>query len=154
LVNTYIPNSGRKLVDLDYRKKWDQDFLSYIKKLDSKKPVIWCGDLNVSHQEIDLKNPESNKNKTAGFSDAEREGFSKVLEAGFVDSFRHLYPQEKGAWTFWTYMGNAREKDIGWRLDYFVISASILPYLTECYRRKDVMGSDHCPLVLHIKTPN
>jgi exodeoxyribonuclease-3 len=140
---------------IDYRKKWDADFLDYLKKLNEKKPVIWCGDLNVAHKEIDLKNPASNvslllysiivtlqKNKTAGFSDTERENFTKVLEAGFIDSFRHLYPKEEGAYTFWSYMKNARGGNIGWRLDYFVISKAILDKLGDTYRRPNVMGSE------------
>jgi len=149
LVNTYIPNAGRGLVDLDYRKKWDKDFLEYLKKLDAKKTVIWCGDLNVAHNEIDLKNPKQNKNKSAGFSDEEREGFSKVLASGFVDTFRHLYPTE-AAYTFWAYRNNARAQNIGWRLDYFVISKAALDKLGDSFRRPDIMGSDHCPIVLHI----
>jgi len=150
IVNTYIPNAGAKLKDLDYRQKWDKDFLDYLKKLQATKPVIWCGDLNVAHNEIDLKNPATNKNKTAGFSDQERSGFSKVLETGFVDTFRHLYPKEQ-QFTFWSYKRNARAQNIGWRLDYFVISKTILSGLSDSFRRPDVMGSDHCPIVLHIK---
>jgi len=151
LVNTYIPNAGQKLKDLDYRKTWDVVFLAYLKNLDAKKPVIWCGDLNVAHQAMDLKNPKQNANKNAGFSDDERNGFSNVLKAGFVDTYRHLHPKEEGAFTFWSFMKNARGKDIGWRLDYFVISQRILEKLGDSFRRPFVMGSDHCPIVLHIE---
>lgn len=153
LVNTYIPNSGRGLKDLDYRMKWDAEFTSYLRKLDTVKPVIWCGDLNVAHLEIDLKNPKQNKNKSAGFSDQERENFTKVLKYEFVDAFRHLYPTEEGAYTFWSYAKNARAQNIGWRLDYFVMSQRIVENLGDVYRRPYVMGSDHCPLVLHISQP-
>eukprot|EP01119_Soliformovum_irregulare_P001652 TRINITY_DN11384_c0_g1_i1.p1 TRINITY_DN11384_c0_g1~~TRINITY_DN11384_c0_g1_i1.p1 ORF type:complete len:358 (+),score=105.55 TRINITY_DN11384_c0_g1_i1:15-1088(+) len=150
LVNTYIPNSGSKLKELEYRKKWDPKFLEYLQKLDKIKPVIWCGDLNVAHEEIDLKNPKPNKNKTPGFADAEREGFSNVLKAGFVDSYRHLYPTEVDCYTFWTYKYNSRAKNTGWRLDYFVIPQRMVPNLSDVYRRPHIMGSDHCPLVLHV----
>ncbi|KAG8197349.1 hypothetical protein JTE90_013476 [Oedothorax gibbosus] len=151
LVNTYVPNSGRGLVRLDYRKTWDKDFRDYLKKLDKKKPVVLCGDLNVAHEEIDIANPKSNK-KNAGFTQEERDGFSALLEEGFIDTFRHLYPDEKGAYTFWTYMMNCRAKNVGWRLDYFVISERFKDHLCDSLIRKDVMGSDHCPvgLLLHI----
>ncbi|XP_014780504.1 exodeoxyribonuclease [Octopus bimaculoides] len=148
VVTTYIPNAGKKLVRLDYRiKEWDVDFLDYLVKLDGKKPVILCGDLNVSHLEIDLKNPKNNK-KTAGFTQEERDGFSKMLDKGFVDSFRHLYPKKTDVFTFWTYMMNARAKNVGWRLDYFVISKRLVDNLTDTLIHKDEMGSDHCPIVL------
>jgi len=150
LVNTYIPNSGRGLKDLDYRMKWDADFTEFLKKLDKEKPVIWTGDLNVAHLEIDLTNPKQNRNKSAGFSDKERENFGKVLDSGFVDSFRHLYPKEEGAYTFWSYNRNARGQNIGWRLDYFVISKRLVEHLGDCYRRPHVLGSDHCPLAINI----
>jgi len=149
LVNSYIPNSGKKLVDLDYRKKWDKDFLAYLKGLDEKKPVIWCGDLNVAHNEIDLTNFKAAKNKLAGFSDAEREGFSTVLKEGFVDTFRHFHPTEKDCYTFWSFLRNARSKNIGWRLDYFVVSKRSLDKISCHYRRPAVLGSDHCPIAIH-----
>jgi len=148
-VNSYIPNSGKGLKDLDYRKKWDVDFLNFLKSLDSKKAVIWCGDLNVAHLEIDLKNPKTNKNKTAGFTDTERDGFSNVLKSGFVDSFRHFQPTEPNAFTFWSYMRGARAKDIGWRLDYFVVSKKIIEKISTSFRRQFVMGSDHCPIIIY-----
>jgi exodeoxyribonuclease III len=148
LVTTYTPNASRGLVNLDYRvKKWDVDFLKYLKKLEEKKPVIWCGDLNVAHQEIDLKNPKSNK-KNAGFTPEERESFTKILSNGFVDVFRHFYPKEEGAYTFWSYLGGARGKDVGWRLDYYIVSESLLPSIKATAIRKHVMGSDHAPIVL------
>lgn len=148
LVTAYIPNAGKKLVRLDYRsKEWDVDFLEYLKKLDAKKPVILCGDLNVAHKEIDLKNPKTNK-KNAGFTTEERDGFTKILDSGFVDSFRYLYPEKEGAYTFWTYMMNARAKDVGWRLDYFVIAEKLTSKLCDSLIHKTEMGSDHCPVVL------
>jgi len=145
-VTVYTPNSGRKLVRLEYRMKWDAAFRDYIKGLDEKKPVILCGDLNVAHKEIDLQNPKSNK-KNAGFTQEERDSFSALLEAGFVDTYRELYPEQLKAYSFWTYMMNARAKDVGWRLDYFVISERLKSSLCDSAIRKHVMGSDHCPVV-------
>jgi len=151
LVSSYVPNSGRGLVNLDYRVNvWDVDFLAYLKALEQKKPVVWCGDLNVAHLEIDLKNPKTNK-KTAGFTPQERESFSKILASGFVDTFRHLYPTVEGAYTFWSYMGGARGKDVGWRLDYFIVSQNFMPAIVDHVIRKTVQGSDHCPILLLIK---
>jgi len=162
LVNTYVPNSGRGLVDLEYRTKWDNDFSAYLKSLDQHKPVILCGDLNVilyiiltwqvAHNEIDIKNAKQNRNKTAGFTDIEREAFTKLLQAGFIDTFRHLNPTKQDAYTFWSYLGNARAKNIGWRLDYFVISQRLAPLLANSYMRTQVGGSDHCPIVLHLSS--
>lgn len=149
LVTAYVPNSGRGLVRLDYRKTWDVDFRTYLSELDIQKPVVLCGDLNVAHQEIDLKNPKGNK-KSAGFTPEEREGFGQLLEAGFIDSFRELYPEQTHAYSFWTYMMNSREKNVGWRLDYFVLSNSLLPGLCDSKIRNKVKGSDHCPITLHI----
>jgi len=150
LVTTYIPNSGKNLVTLDKRMAWDKLFLEYMKKLDSKKPVIWCGDLNVAHLEIDLTNPKPNRNKTAGFTDQERDAMTSLLKAGFVDTYRHLYPAKEGVYSYWSYFRGARHKNIGWRLDYFIISKSILDKLGDSYMRSHIMGSDHCPIVLHI----
>ncbi|XP_067883321.1 DNA repair nuclease APEX1 [Heterodontus francisci] len=147
LVTAYVPNSSRGLVRLDYRKTWDADFLAYLKKLDGNKPVILCGDLNVAHQEIDLKNPKTNK-KSAGFTPEERQGFSELLSEGFVDSYRHLYPNTCHAYTFWTYMANCRAKNVGWRLDYFVLSQALLPNLCDSKIRSKAAGSDHCPVTL------
>uniref|UniRef100_A0A2C9JNN8 DNA-(apurinic or apyrimidinic site) endonuclease n=1 Tax=Biomphalaria glabrata TaxID=6526 RepID=A0A2C9JNN8_BIOGL len=150
LVNTYIPNSGRGLPRLDYRtQEWDQAFRNYLKSLDKKKPVVWCGDLNVAHKEIDLKNPKGNL-RTAGFTEEERDSFSDTLKEGFFDSFRFLHPKEEHAYTFWTYMMNARAKNAGWRLDYFVLSERLKPNLCDSSIRSKVMGSDHCPIVLQL----
>ncbi|XP_006633271.1 DNA repair nuclease APEX1 [Lepisosteus oculatus] len=147
LVTAYVPNAGRGLVRLDYRKTWDVDFRAYLKGLDQRKPLVLCGDLNVAHQEIDLRNPKTNR-KNAGFTAEERQGFTDLLEQDFVDSFRHLYPERPHAYTFWTYMMNARAKNVGWRLDYFVLSSALLPSLCDSKIRNKAMGSDHCPITL------
>ena len=149
LVTTYVPNSGRGLVRLNYRQKWNSDFEEYLVTKNSEKPVIVCGDLNVSHKEIDLENPKTNT-KTAGFTKEEREDFSRLLTRGFIDSFRELYPNKNKCYTFWSYLRNARQKDIGWRLDYFVISNNLVDKLCDNQIRSQVMGSDHCPIVLYI----
>ena len=138
----------RELARLDYRISWENDLRSYISELDKKKPVIYCGDLNVAHKEIDLKNPHSN-HKSAGFSDEEREAFTKLLESGFADSFRTLYP-DKIEYSWWSYMRQAREKNVGWRIDYFVVSNRILPSLKDSFILSDIMGSDHCPVGIEI----
>ncbi|VDI18129.1 AP endonuclease 1 [Mytilus galloprovincialis] len=151
LVGAYVPNSGKGLVRLKYRtKEWDVAFRDYMKGLDAKKPVIYCGDLNVAHQETDLKNPKTNRNKTPGFHDDERQGFTDLLAEGFFDSFRELYPNARECWSFWTYMMNARAKNVGWRLDYFVLSDRLKKDLCEHTIQQDVMGSDHCPIVLQM----
>ncbi|KAE8633895.1 hypothetical protein XENTR_v10002128 [Xenopus tropicalis] len=147
LIAAYVPNSSRGLVRLDYRQRWDVDFRAYLKGLDSKKPLILCGDLNVAHQEIDLKNPKTNK-KTPGFTPQERQGFGELLAEGYLDSFRELYPDKPSAYTFWTYMMNARAKNVGWRLDYFVLSKALRPALCDSKVRSKIMGSDHCPITL------
>lgn len=147
LVNVYVPNSGRKLVNLDERMRWDELFRDYVKKLDARKPVIICGDLNVSHTEIDLANPKTNK-RNAGFTQEERDGMTKLLELGFVDTFRSLYPKKEKAYTFWTYMGNARGKNVGWRLDYFIVSERLQAKVVDNVMRSQCMGSDHCPIAL------
>lgn len=149
LVNTYVPNSQRKLVRLEYRQKWDADFRAYIKSLDEKKPVVLCGDLNVSHLEIDLKNPKTNK-KNAGFTQEERDGMTSLLESGFIDSFRHLYPDLTGQYTFWSNMGNCRAKNVGWRLDYFILSSQLEPKLCDSVICPQIMGSDHCPITVYL----
>jgi len=147
LVNTYIPNSGAKLDRLSYRTtEWDAALLAHLKKLEGKKPVIWTGDLNVAHDNIDLAKPDSN-HKTAGFTNEERANFTKLLGAGFVDTFRQLYPKEQ-KYSFWTYKRNSRASNIGWRLDYFVVSSSFLPRVKDSFMRSSVMGSDHCPIGL------
>ncbi|XP_010885552.2 DNA-(apurinic or apyrimidinic site) lyase [Esox lucius] len=149
LVTAYVPNSGRGLVRLDYRKTWDVDFRAYLTDLDKRKPLVLCGDLNVAHEEIDLKNAKGNK-KNAGFTAEEREGFGQLLAAGFSDSFRELYPEQANAYTFWTYMMNSRSKNVGWRLDYFLLSSALLPGLCDSKIRNQAMGSDHCPITLHL----
>ena len=146
LLTVYTPNSQRGLARLEYRQQWDVDFLKYLKKLDRRKPVIFCGDLNCAHTEIDLANPKSNK-KNAGFTIEEREGFSRILEGGFVDSFREFNP-EPGNYSWWTYRSNARERNIGWRLDYFCVSEKIADQMQDAVIRSDVFGSDHCPVEL------
>jgi len=150
VVAVYVPNAGRGLVNLPFRMEWDVAFTAFLNKLQEKKPVIVCGDLNVAHNEIDLKNFKTNK-KNAGFTPQERDGFTKLLtETKMVDTFRHLYPDKASAYTFWTYMMNARAKDCGWRLDYFLISESLTDNLCESAIRKYVMGSDHCPITLFL----
>lgn len=149
LVTSYVPNASRGLVRLDYRKTWDVDFRAYLSDLDKRKPLVLCGDLNVAHEEIDLKNAKGNK-KNAGFTPDEREGFSQLLAAGFTDSFRELYPEQANAYTFWTYMMNSRAKNVGWRLDYFLLSSALVPGLCDSKIRNKAMGSDHCPITLHI----
>lgn len=147
LVNAYIPNSQRGLARLDYRMTWEDMFRDYLKQLDEKKPVILCGDLNVAHQEIDLKNPKTNK-KSAGFTDEERAKMTTLLENGFIDSFRSLYPDLEGAYTWWSYLGRARERNVGWRIDYFIISERLKDRLKDVEIHDHVMGSDHCPVTI------
>ena len=149
LVNCYTPNSGRELARLNYRMTWEDAFKEYLKKLDKNKPVIICGDLNVAHKEIDLKNPKTNR-KNAGFTDEERGKINNLLESGFTDSYRKLYPDKTDAYTWWSYMGNARAKNIGWRIDYFLTSDRISSKIKETYIFDEIMGSDHCPVGLEI----
>ena len=149
LVNCYTPNSGRELARLEYRMTWEDTFKEYLKQLDKNKPVIICGDLNVAHKEIDLKNPKTNR-KNAGFTDEERNKISNLLEAGFTDSYRKLYPDKENAYTWWSYMGNARAKNIGWRIDYFLTSNRICDKIKEAYIFDKILGSDHCPVGLDI----
>ncbi|MGR3188553.1 exodeoxyribonuclease III [Bacillus subtilis] len=149
VMTVYTPNSRRGLERIDYRMQWEEALLSYILELDQKKPVILCGDLNVAHQEIDLKNPKANRNN-AGFSDQEREAFTRFLEAGFVDSFRHVYPDLEGAYSWWSYRAGARDRNIGWRIDYFVVSESLKEQIEDASISADVIGSDHCPVELII----
>ncbi len=150
LVNVYTPNSKRELERLEYRMKWEDDFRIYLKKLEETKPVIICGDMNVAHQEIDIKNPRSNK-RSAGFTAEEREKFSELLTQGFVDSYRALYPDKEGAYTWWSYMFKAREKNVGWRIDYFCVSEALKDRIEAAEIYSDIMGSDHCPVGLTIK---
>ena len=145
LVTAYVPNSQDGLRRLDYRQQWDKDLRAYLKELETKKPVVLCGDLNVAHREIDLKNPKSNR-KNAGFTDEEREGFQQLLDAGFVDTFRHFYPDQTDIYSWWSYRFRAREKNAGWRIDYFVVSEALRPQLVSACIHTDVFGSDHCPV--------
>ncbi|XP_035908512.1 recombination repair protein 1 isoform X2 [Anopheles stephensi] len=149
LVCVYVPNAGKKLVTLPKRMRWDEKFHSYLRELDAKKPVILCGDMNVAHEEIDLANPKTNR-KNAGFTQEERDGMSNLLSLGFVDTFRKLYPDRAGAYTFWTYMGGARAKNVGWRLDYFITSERLVDKVTDNVIRTQVYGSDHCPVTLFL----
>ena len=150
LVNCYTPNSQRELTRLEYRVKWENDFRMYLKKLDDKKPVILCGDLNVAHEEIDLKNPKTNRGN-AGFTDEERREMTNLLSSGFVDSFRYLYPQKEECYSWWSYMGRAREKNVGWRIDYFIVSNKIKDNIKEAIIHSEIFGSDHCPVELDLK---
>lgn len=150
MVTVYTPNSQRELTRLDYRMEWEAAFLSYVKDLSEKKGVIFCGDLNVAHKEIDLKNPKTN-HKNAGFTDEERACFTKVLENGFIDTFRHFYPDVTDAYSWWSYMANARAKNVGWRIDYFVASENMRDRLADAKIHPQIMGSDHCPVELDIR---
>lgn len=149
LVNCYTPNSGRELARLDYRMDWEDAFRNYLKELDKIKPVILCGDLNVAHKEIDLRNPKTNR-KSAGFTDEERNKMTKLLENGFTDTFRYLHPDEENAYTWWSYMGHARDKNIGWRIDYFIVSDRLAKQIKDAFILPEIMGSDHCPVGLEI----
>lgn len=148
-VTCYTPNSQNELKRLDYRMKWEDDFREYLLRLNKKKPVILCGDLNVAHNEIDLKNPKTNR-KNAGFSDEEREKMTKLLNSGFSDSFRYLYPDKEGIYSWWSYRFNARKNNAGWRIDYFITSDSIKDKIIDSKIHTDIMGSDHCPVELDI----
>ena len=149
LVTCYTPNAQRELARLDHRLVWDEAFRNYLVALDQKKPVIVCGDLNVAHQEIDLKNPKSNRG-SAGFSDEERESFTKLLDAGFTDTFRYLNPEATGAYTWWSYMFKAREKNAGWRIDYFLVSNRLADKIKAAPIYSEILGSDHCPVGLEL----
>jgi exodeoxyribonuclease-3 len=149
VVTVYTPNSQRELTRLDYRMKWEADFLTYLNGLKEKKPVIFCGDLNVAHKEIDLKNPKTNR-RNAGFTDEERAKFTQWLNSGFTDTFRYFYPDMKDIYSWWSYRFKAREKNAGWRIDYFVTSASLNEKLVDAKIHTDVFGSDHCPVELTI----
>ena len=150
VVTVYTPNSQRELTRLSYRMEWEAAFLAYINGLNEKKPVIFCGDLNVAHKEIDLKNPRTNRHN-AGFTDEERSCFDKVLESGYIDTFRYFYPDAEGIYSWWSYMFKSREKNAGWRIDYFVVSKALEDRLKGASIRTTVMGSDHCPVELDIR---
>lgn len=149
LVTCYTPNSQRGLARLDYRMEWEEDFRKYLNMLDQVKPVVLCGDLNVAHKEIDLKNPSSNR-KNAGFSDEERSQFQNLLDAGYTDTFRHLYPDAADRYSWWSYITKARERNAGWRIDYFVVSDRLADAIVEADIRDDIFGSDHCPVYLEL----
>ena len=148
-ITVYTPNSQSELARLDYRMKWEEDFLTYLKKLEETKPVIFCGDLNVAHTEIDLKNPKTNR-KNAGFTDEERQKFTELLNAGFVDTFRYFYPDQEGIYSWWSYRFKAREKNAGWRIDYFLASKRLDGQLKAATIHTDIFGSDHCPVEVDI----
>lgn len=150
LVTCYTPNSKRELARLDYRMEWEDAFCEYLMTLNKKKPVVICGDLNVAHEEIDLKNPQSN-HKNAGFTDEEREKFTKLLDAGFIDTFRQLYPTKTEAYSWWSYMRKSRERNAGWRIDYFLVSTSLKDNIKKAEIYNQIMGSDHCPVGLELK---
>ncbi len=150
MVNCYTPNSGRELARLEYRMIWEDEFKKYLIRLDKQKPVIICGDLNVAHTEIDLKNPKSNR-KNAGFTDEERSKIDNLLNSGFTDTFRKIYPDKEGAYTWWSYMFNARANNAGWRIDYFLVSDRISKNIKDAYIYSNIMGSDHCPVGLEIE---
>lgn len=147
LVCCYTPNAQRGLTRLEYRMRWEDDFYQYLKALDTKKPVVLCGDLNVAHEEIDLKHPKANRGN-AGFTDAEREKFTRLLAGGFIDSFRHFYPDATGAYSWWSYMHNARASNAGWRIDYFVVSEKLQKEMRAAAIHPEILGSDHCPVEL------
>lgn len=149
LVTVYVPNSQDQLKRIDYRMKWEDDFLAFIKELDEKKPVIVCGDMNVAKEEIDLKNPKTNRNN-AGFSDQERDKMRRLLASGFVDTFRYLYPDAEGIYSWWSYRFNARKNNAGWRIDYFIVSERLADKIVDAKIHTDIMGSDHCPVELAI----
>lgn len=150
MVTVYTPNSQNELARLPYRMKWEDDFLGYLKNLEKTKPVIFCGDLNVAHKEIDLKNPKTNR-KNAGFTDEEREKFTNVVNAGFIDTYRYFYPDQEGIYSWWSYRFKAREKNAGWRIDYFCVSESLKEKLKGAFIHTEVFGSDHCPVELDIE---
>ncbi|WP_282943686.1 exodeoxyribonuclease III [Paenibacillus sp. RC67] len=149
LVNVYTPNARRDLSRLEYRLEWEERFRTYLQQLDSNKPVIVCGDLNVAHQEIDLKNPKSNQNNS-GFTPEERDKMTQLLGAGFVDTFRHFYPERTDMYSWWSYMPKVRERNVGWRIDYFLASSRLSPFLADAQIDTEIIGSDHCPVILTV----
>ena len=150
LVNVYVPNSGNDLKRLGYRQKWDLDFFNFLKKLEEQKPVLVCGDFNVAHRDIDLARPKPNYNKSAGYMQEEIDGMDRYTRGGFVDTFRHFNPDLTGAYSWWSYRAGARAKNVGWRIDYFLTSQSLLPSIKNAFISTEVMGSDHCPVGVHI----
>ena len=150
LVNVYVPNSGNELKRLDFRQSWDHAFFHYLKDLEKEKPVVVCGDFNVAHRDIDLARPKANYNKSAGFMQEEIDGMDRYTRGGFVDTFRHFHPDQKDAYSWWSYRAGARAKNIGWRIDYFLVSASLLNAVSAASILSDIMGSDHCPVLLEL----
>lgn len=150
LVNVYVPNSGQELKRLDYRKEWDEEFLNYIKRLDETKPVVLIGDLNVAHEPIDLARPKENYNKVAGYTQVEIDGFKKLANSGFIDTFRYFY-KDKVQYTYWSQRFRAREKNVGWRIDYFIVSSRFIDHIKDSFILDQVMGSDHCPVGVEIE---
>lgn len=151
LVNVYVPNSGNDLKRLGYRQEWDQAFYTYLKNLEKSKAVIVCGDFNVAHKDIDLARPKPNYNKSAGYMQEEIDGMDRYTQNGFVDTFRHFYPEERDRYSWWSYRAGARAKNVGWRIDYFLVSESYLPSLDKAFILTEVMGSDHCPVGIYLK---
>jgi exodeoxyribonuclease-3 len=151
LVNVYVPNSGSELKRLDYRQDWDLAFFEYLKKLENRKPVIVCGDFNVAHKPIDLTHPKANYNKSAGYMQVEIDGMDRFTQNGLVDSFRHFYPDKKEAYSWWSYRAGAREKNVGWRIDYFLVSKSFISSVKTAFILGEIMGSDHCPVGIELK---
>lgn len=151
LVNVYVPNSGSELKRLDYRQTWDLDFFIYLKELEKKKPVVVCGDFNVAHKAIDLTHPKPNYNKSAGYMQEEIDGMNRFTSEGFVDTFRHFYPNKTEAYTWWSYRAGAREKNVGWRIDYFLVSQSLISTLENASILNGILGSDHCPVGIELK---
>jgi exodeoxyribonuclease-3 len=151
LVNVYVPNSGSELKRLEYRQDWDQAFYNYLKNLEQTKPVLACGDFNVAHKAVDLARPKQNYNKAAGYMQEEIDGMNRFAEGGLVDSFRYFHPEAKDRYSWWSYRAAAREKNIGWRIDYFLVSQHFLPHLKDAFILDQVMGSDHCPVGIEIK---
>lgn len=154
LVNVYVPNSGAELARLGYRQNWDISFLSYLKNLEKSKPIIICGDLNVAHKDIDLARPKENYNKTAGYMQEEIDGMNRLTKGGFDDTFRHFYPNETGRYSWWSFRAGARPKNIGWRIDYFLVSTSFLSKVKDAFIREDIDGSDHCPVGIILDLPD
>jgi len=146
MVNVYVPNSGSELARLDYRTTWDETFFNYLKELEQSKPVVICGDFNVAHKDIDIARPKANYNKSAGFTQREIDGMDRFTQGGLVDTFRHFYPDLTEAYSWWSYRGGARQRNIGWRIDYFLVSEHFLPMVKDAFILPDMIGSDHCPV--------
>jgi len=151
LVNVYVPNSGNDLNRLSYRQEWDKDFFNYLKNLKKTKPVVVCGDFNVAHKPIDLARPKENYNKNAGYMQEEIDGMNRFIDNGFSDSFRHFYPEKTGAYSWWSYRAGAREKNVGWRIDYFLVSQTFLPSVKNAFIMPEIMDSDHCPVGIELQ---